>query len=89
MMPTLEQLTEDHPGIRELTLSFLEEQPVLSTGQTDDLRIEIESEGYILRVWLARTGVDDGEPFDNKVTLEVRANEGNSRWEVLEEYPAK
>lgn len=70
---------------RGYSLSELEALPTLSVSQTDDLKIENKTSGF--RVWLARTGVDDGEPFDNKVTVECY--DWVSRlWIVTEEYPA-
>lgn len=61
------------------TTEDLEALPVLSQGQADDLHIDTGTE----RVWLSRTGVADGEPFDNTVTVE-RLVDG--RWVVSEKY---
>lgn len=54
--------------------------PTLAVGQTCDLKIEEPGR----RVWLARTGVEDGEPFDNKITIELQDTAG--RWYVASEY---
>lgn len=51
----------------------LEAMPTLATGQTDDLKIDTGTE----RVWLARTGIADGEPYNNRVTIEALVN---GRW---------
>lgn len=51
---------------RIYTLSELEILPTLATGQADDLKIEKENR----RVWLSRCTVEDGEPYNNKVTVE-------------------
>lgn len=58
---------EDHyeEGHR-YTTEELEELPVISQGQADDCHVDSGS----VRVWLSRTGVADGEPFDNTVTVE-------------------
>lgn len=53
-------------GIYEVSLEDLEALPVLTQGQADDLLIESDSE----RVWLSRCSVEDGEPWNHKVTIE-------------------
>jgi hypothetical protein len=53
-------------GEYELSLEELEALPTLSEGQADNLKIESDTE----RVWLSRCTVEDGEPWDNKVTVE-------------------
>ena len=40
-----------------------------AVGQSADLKIDTPD----VRVWLGRTGVVDGEPFDNPVSVEVNA----------------
>lgn len=45
----------------------LEALPVLASGQTADLHVDSGR----LRVWLARTGLADGEPFEQTVYVEV------------------
>lgn len=64
------------------TLAELEARPTLSVGQADDLKIEVPGK---LRVWLSRCSVEDGKPFNNKVTEEVWDGE---RWRVVREYEA-
>ena len=66
--------------MRHFTAAELEDMETLSTGQADDLKIDTGN----VRVWLSRCGVEDGEPFDNKVTVEHLAE---GRWETVEEYP--
>lgn len=61
------------------TTDELEDLPVLSQGQADDLHIEEDG----LRVWLSRTGRADGEPFDNTVTHEELID---GRWVITEIY---
>jgi len=63
------------------TLSELEAMPTLATGQADDLKVDTGAK----RVWLSRCTIEDGEPFNNKVTVE-RLQDG--RWVTDEEYPA-
>jgi hypothetical protein len=53
-------------GTYELTLSQLRELPTLHQGQADDCKIESDTE----RVWLSRCTMEDGEPWDHKVTVE-------------------
>jgi hypothetical protein len=62
------------------TASELEQMDTLSVGQADNLKVDTGTE----RVWLSRCGVEDGEPFDHKVTVE-RFN--GRRWKIIEEYP--
>lgn len=64
------------------TLEELESLPTLSVGQADDLKVDTGN----TRVWLSRCSVEDGEPYDNKVTVE-RLAEG--RWVEVETYQAK
>jgi hypothetical protein len=58
----------------EHTVEELESMPTITQGQADDLKIEREmrSPNYAgpERVWLSRCTVGDGEPWDNKVTIE-------------------
>jgi hypothetical protein len=68
--------------MRRYTLADLKRLPTLSTGQADDLKIDDGNE----RVWLSRCTVEDGEPYDNKVTIE-RIVEGC--WQTVTEYEAK
>ena len=62
-------------------LDELEAMDVLEQGQADDLLIH--SEDY--KLWLSRCGVEDGEPCDNKVTIEVRRD---GRWTEIGWYEA-
>lgn len=64
------------------TLAELEALPTISAGQTDDLKIETDTR----RVWLARTGVADGEAYDNRVTIEEY---DGKRWNITESYEAQ
>jgi hypothetical protein len=59
--------------------SDLEQMPTLAIGQTDDLKIDRNG----LRVWLARTGPEDGEMYRRRITVE-RLIAG--RWEEVDEY---
>jgi hypothetical protein len=51
---------------KRYTLKELEALPTLSQGQTDDLKVESPTQ----RVWLSRMTIEDGEPYNNKVTVE-------------------
>lgn len=58
--------------------------PTLTVGQADDLKIETED----FRIWLSRCSVADGEPYDNKVTVEMYdAHEG--KWYEHRSYQAQ
>lgn len=54
-------------------------EDVLSQGQADDLHHEADGE----RLWLSRTGVADGEPFENTVTIERRVD---ASWITIAKY---
>lgn len=68
--------------MRRYTLEELEALPTQCVGQADDLKIE----GDGVRVWLSRCGVADGEPYENKVTVEKWIH---LYWETVETYQAK
>jgi hypothetical protein len=55
-------------NLYDLKLRYLKRLPTLCVGQADDLKIEDKGR---YRVWLSRCGVEDGEPYPNKVTVEV------------------
>jgi hypothetical protein len=61
------------------TADELADMPTLSQGQSADLKVDEGGE----RVWLARTGIADGEPYDNTVTVERLVN---GRWTLIREY---
>lgn len=61
------------------TAAALKAMPTLAVGQADDLKVDEDGE----RVWLARTAIADGEPYDDKITIERLEN---GRWVVVEEY---
>lgn len=64
---------------KRYTASELKRKPTLSTGQCDSLKVDTGMK----RVWISRCTVADGEPFNNKVTVE-KLHDG--RWETVEEY---
>lgn len=73
-------------------LEWLEEQPVLEEGQAHDLKYQFETlfievapnvrEQLSVRVWHARTSLEDGEPFKETVEVEVKssARSWHDRW---------
>jgi len=63
------------------TLDELESLPTLSVGQADNLKVDTGT----VRVWLSRCTVDDGEPYNNKVTIEC-LNDGV--WQRRKTYQA-
>jgi hypothetical protein len=67
--------------VTEYSLSELQAMPTLCVGQADDLKAETTD----TRVWISRCGVEDGEPYPNKVTVERLIS---GRWETMAEYPA-
>lgn len=63
------------------SLAELEALPTITQGQADDLKIDTGD----TRIWLSRCTVEDGEPCDNKVTIEEY--DGN-RWVEVGWYEA-
>lgn len=66
------------------TLAELEALPTIRQGHFDNLKIETFGDPPT-RVWLARTGVEDGEPYDNRVTVETLQD---GCWIEAKSYPA-
>jgi hypothetical protein len=64
-------------------LGELESLPTLTQGQADDLKID--GGQYGLRIWLSRCGIEDGEPCNNKVTIEEY---DGRRWNEIGWYEA-
>jgi len=65
----------------EYYLSELETMPTLCVGQADNLKIDTGTR----RVWLSRCTVADGEPYNNKVTVERLIN---GCWDTVDQYQA-
>lgn len=65
------------------SLSRLRAMPTLCEGQAEDLKFE----GPGLRVWLSRCTRHDGEPYDNRVAIEV-FDEQRRRWVTLHQFEA-
>jgi hypothetical protein len=72
--------------VERYTAAELEAMPTLATGQADDLKKEGEDDRGRFRIWLSRCGVEDGEPYPNKVTVE-RYDVLTQRWVEDERYP--
>ena len=77
-------LNERPPTMDRYTAQELEALPTLSTGQADDLKVEGEDDRGRYRVWLSRCTVEDGELFNNAVTVE---RFDGDRWYNAETYP--
>jgi hypothetical protein len=63
----------------KFSAQFLDRQPTLCTGQTSNLKLD---DGQF-RYWLSRCSVKDGEPYNNKVSIEM-LTDGN--WVLVDEY---
>lgn len=61
------------------TADELRTTPTLATGQADDLKVDTGR----TRVWLSRCSVEDGEPFNDKVSVEILVD---GCWLTAEEY---
>jgi hypothetical protein len=73
---TLENIKTNYP------LNYLKNKHTLCTSQADSLKID-DGDGY--RVWLSRCTVADGEPYNNKVTVEQLVG---GYWKTVREYQA-
>lgn len=68
--------------MKRYRLEELESRPTLSVGQADDLKVD---NGHC-RVWLSRVGIEDGQPYDNMVTVEeIR----DGQWIETDRYQAR
>lgn len=67
--------------MKHYNLSELQQMPTLSVGQADNLKVDTGTE----RLWLSRCTVADGEPYNNKVTIEKLIN---GVWTEVQTYPA-
>jgi uncharacterized Zn finger protein len=61
------------------TTKELKSMPTLAVGQVADLKID---DGNV-RVWLSRCVVEDGEPYNNKITIDHFID---NCWKTVEEY---
>lgn len=71
-------------GERQFALRELQALPTLTSGQADDLKIEILGTSPV-RVWLSRMTIEDGMAFDQAVTVETWRN---GRWQEHAVYEA-
>jgi len=75
-------ITKPQPAVfKKHLLKDLEKRKTLAVGQTDDLKIDTGT----TRVWVARTTIEDGEPFNNRISVE-KFNRKTGRWEIVDEY---
>ena len=63
------------------TLDELKNLPTIHSGQFSDLKSETDD----TRIWLSRSTTEDGEPYNNKVTIEKFID---GTWIITEEYQA-
>ena len=66
---------------KEYTLNELEEMLTLASSQADNLKIDTGT----IRVWLSRCTIADGEPHNNKVSVEYLEGGG---WKTIRTYEA-
>lgn len=64
------------------SLEELQNMKTLAVGQTSDLKFD---DGKT-RIWLSRCTVEDGEPYNNKVTVEELQD---GRWVITNTYQAR
>ena len=66
--------------MKRFTTEELEDMETLSQGHFDNLKVNTKD----VKVWLSRCTVEDGEPYNNKVTVE---NLIDGRWIIVDTYP--
>lgn len=69
--------------MKRYTLAELQALPTIKQGHTANLKVETQD----TRVWLSRLGVEDGEPYENHVSVE-KFDQKNG-WRTVQDYPAK
>ena len=67
--------------MKRFSLKELESMLTLSVGQLDDLKFD---NGHF-RIWFSRCSKEDGEPLNNKVTIEQLKD---GKWITIETYEA-
>lgn len=70
--------------LANFTTDTLEKLPTKAVGQSCDLKYEGNFCGAPYRFWLARCGVEDGEPWPNTVSVEIRTMKGD--WKQILRY---
>lgn len=65
--------------MKKYTAKQLNKLPTLCISQSYDLKIEKPN----TRVWLSRCKIEDGEPFNNKISIEKFVD---NKWQITEEY---
>jgi len=71
--------------MKKYTLKQLQALPTRYVGQAADLKMETEVT-RVTRVWLSRCSVEDGEPYNNKVTVQELTDNG---WVIKQTYQAR
>ena len=70
----------------QFSLEELTAIPTMSIGHMDDLKIETKTQ----RVWISRMTIEDGQPYNNMVTVERLEYINNvPRWQTYKTYEAK
>lgn len=78
--------------MKKFTLGELSSLPTIMQSQFDDLKIQLPTK----RVWLSRMTVEDGQPYNNMVTVEKLTSKYGIRpiivqkvfWETIDTYEA-
>lgn len=80
--------------MKHYTLTEIEALPTIEQGHTDDLKIQTST----MRVWLSRMTIEDGQLYNNQVTIEKLSETAGSpkketttgkQWLTFEQYEAK
>ena len=68
--------------MEKYTLRDLNKMTTVSASQFDDLKIETGD----TRIWLSRMGIEDGQPYNNQVTIEKCIH---GSWNTITQYEAE
>lgn len=67
--------------MKRYSLKELQAMPTIEQGHFDNLKVQTDT----TKVWLSRCTVADGEPYNNKVTIEKLVR---GAWTDVETYQA-
>ena len=84
---TRKLLAPGNKFMKKLSLQAIRKMPTLKACHYDDLKMETP----VIRVYLSRMTIQDGQPYNNMVTVEqlVYPATNRARWETTEQYEAK
>lgn len=83
-MSLLDRLIEKHGSYTLKEIKAME--VILKASGGDNLVIEEYEDDYLCRIWISRNTVYDGEPYNNKITIEYRLSD-DTEWKEYHYKP--